>query len=191
MKHFKTVTLVFILSTLNACGENSGHSKNAGTPQQEEALSDGIFKAILRPYNFTAAGWIPNGMADLKITGNEFEVKSWLDDSANVIHKQHIHTGTKCPSLENDLNKDGFVDLDETIKISGNVLLALDNDLNSDAPEGSLFPKGNFAYSQSGQISNAVEGKVIIISGTATDPNLPIACGVIERMPEAESLGSF
>lgn len=185
MKNFKTVTFVFLLSTLNACGEKSSQSKGAAITQNEEILSDGVFKAILRPYNFTAAGWIPNGMADLKILGNEFEVKSWLDDSANVIHKQNIHTGTKCPSLENDTNKDGFVDENETTKISGHVFLALDNDLNSQDPESSLFPKGNFAYFESGQISDSIEGKVIIISGTATDPNLPIACGVIERMPEA------
>ena len=190
-KIFKLIPALCLLA-LVSCGKKSSSSHNSTQEQHDEMQSEGVFKAILRPYNFTAAGWIPNGMADIKIFGDEIEVKSWMDDSANVVHMQNIHVGTKCPSIENDTNKDGFVDFNESMKVSGSILMALDADLNSQDTGGSIYPKGNYAYFENASLSSlrtsitqTLEGKVIIVTGTATNPSMPIACGIIERMPEA------
>ena len=171
------------LLVLTSCG-GKNNDDTAAMDSPQEMLSEGIFKAILRPYNFTAAGWIPNGMADLKITGDQIEVRSWLDDSSNVVHLQNIHVGTQCPSMEQDINKDGFVDMNESMKVAGKILMALDDDLNSQVM--SVYPKGNYSYFQTASLSKMVSvvGKVIIVTGTAGNPALPIACGVIERMPD-------
>jgi hypothetical protein len=179
------------LLALASCGGKDESSKST-QEKQHEVQTEGVFKAILRPYNFTAAGWIPNGMADIKVVGDEIEIKSWMDDSANVVHMQNIHVGSKCPSMAQDANKDGFVDFNESMNFSGKILMALDSDLNSQGTDGSIYPKGNYAYFQTGSLSairsaftQTVEGRVIIVTGTANDPSMPIACGIIERMPEA------
>jgi hypothetical protein len=172
------------LLVLTSCGEkNNDDAATKDRPQ--EMLLEGVFKAVLRPYNFTASGWIPNGMADIKINENQIEVKSWLDDSSNVVHMQNIHVGTQCPSMEQDINRDGFVDMNESMKVAGKILMALDDDLNSQEM-GSVYPKGNYSYYQTASLSKmvSVEGKVIIVTGTANNQGLPIACGVIERMPD-------
>jgi len=185
MKKIKKIIPGLCLLVLTSCG-NKNQISNIRQDSFHDMLSEGIFKAILRPYNFTAAGWIPNGMADIKINGNQIEVKSWLDDSSNVVHMQNIHVGTQCPSMEHDINQDGLVDMNESMNVAGKILMALDDDLNSQASTNRVYPKGNYSYFQTASQTNMrnLEGKVIIVTGTASNPALPIACGVIERIPD-------
>jgi len=149
-------------------------------------------------------------MTDIKIVEDQIEVKSWLDDSSNVVHMQNIHLGTQCPTVANDANKDGFVDYNETLKVTKQVFVALDSSLNSEAGGADTYPKGNFTYFQTASVKSMMneleqkslnlEGKVIIVTGAAANRalpatvstipgqtrelSIPIACGVIERMPE-------
>lgn len=215
MKHSKKILPLLCMLSLASCGGGGGGSSSSGSgpgnpppPQEEVENLEGSYKAILRPYNFTVSGWIPNGVSDIKVVGNQLEIKSWLDDSSNVTHMQNIHLGTKCPDAEHDANRDGFVDFNESMRVSGNVLLPLDSDLSSQDASG-VFPKGNFTYYQKASVASIVatinrgfnlEGKVIIVMGAAADRNLPvtvstvngqtkelsvpIACGVIQRMGE-------
>lgn len=211
MKHSKKILPLLCVLTLASCGggDGGGSSKGAGTDErqrEEEVVNlEGTYKAILRPYNFTVSGWVPSGMTDIKVSGDEIQIKSWLDDSQNVTHMQNIHAGTVCPGEEHDFNKDGFVDFNESTRVSGNVLLPLDSDIASQ-DISNVFPKGNFTYFQKASISGIVaslnknlnlEGKVIIVMGGAANRNLPstvstvngmtkelsvpIACGVIQR----------
>jgi len=209
MKKINKIIPAACLLALASCG-GSGSSNSGGSstgpaedPTEEMQATEGTYKAILRPYNFTVAGWIPNGMTDIKIMGDKIEVKSWLDDAANVVHMQNIHLGTQCPTIANDSNKDGFVDFQESVQVSKQILLQLDSDLDSQS-ELSVYPRGNFTYFQTASLSSLIplnlEGKVIIVTGAAADRGLPatvgqfnnqtreasipIACGVIERMPD-------
>lgn len=211
MKHSKKILPLLCVLTLASCGGSGGggSSKGGGSDErqrEEEVVNiEGTYKAILRPYNFTVSGWVPSGMSDIKVTGDDIEIKSWLDDSQNVTHMQNIHVGTVCPGEEHDANKDGFVDFNESVRVSGNVLLPLDSDLTSQ-DVSNVFPKGNFTYFQKASVSGIkaslnknlnLEGKVIIVMGGAANRNLPatvstvngmtkelsvpIACGVIQR----------
>jgi len=209
MKKINKIIPAACLLALASCG-GSGSSASGGggtrateDPREEVQAAEGTYKAILRPYNFTVAGWIPNGMTDIKITGDKIEVKSWLDDAANVVHMQNIHLGTQCPTMANDSNGDGFVDFNESVQVSKQILLQLDEDLESQS-ELSVYPKGNFTYFQTASLSSLIllnfEGKVIIVTGAAAnrglpatvslvnnqtrEASIPIACGIIERMPD-------
>jgi hypothetical protein len=208
MRNINKIIPAACLLALASCGGSGGSNSSGATgptedPREEMQVAEGAYKAILRPYNFTVAGWIPNGMTDIKITGDKIEVKSWLDDAANVVHMQNIHLGTQCPTIANDANKDGFVDFNESVQVSKQVLLQLDSDLESQS-ELSVYPRGNFTYFQTATLSPLIPlnlvGKVIIVTGAAADRGLPatvsqvsnqtreasipIACGVIERMPD-------
>lgn len=209
MKQTNKILPALCLLTLAACGGQNGSNSSPSEMSREEAqVTEGKYKAILRPYNKTLSGWIPNGMVDIKIIGNEIEVKSWLDDSANVTHRQTIHVGTRCPDVEDDTNKDGFVDFHETLTVTKKILIPLDGDLRSLTGGENGYPKGNFDYYQKAPLSDLMNelnqqglnlaGKVIIVTGVAETRSLPatvsslpgltaqlsvpIACGVIERM---------
>jgi hypothetical protein len=226
MKKINNIVPVLCVLVLTSCGGNSGGGSGSGNNRtQQMQVTEGTYKAILRPYNFTVAGWIPNGMTDIKIVGDEVEVKSWLDDSSAVVHMQNIHLGTKCPTIANDLNKDGFVDFNETVKVTNKILIPLDSDLNTQSGGANNYPQGNFSYFQKASLGNIMndlkmqdldrndftaklsatdglnlEGKVIIVTGAAANRalpwtvstvngqtrelSIPIACGVIERMPD-------
>lgn len=214
MKYSKMIFPMLSLLALASCGGSGGGSSSSpggnDHPRQEMQVTEGTYKAILRPYNFTVAGWIPNGMADIKIVGNDIEVKSWMDDSSNVVHMQNIHVGTQCPTAANDSNGDGFVDFNESMTVAKDIFLPLDADLNSQAAGTNIYPTGNFTYFQKASLADMMsdlkvqhlnlEGRVIIVTGTAANRALPatvsayngktrelsvpIACGVIERMPE-------
>lgn len=202
------------LLTLASCGGANNNSSNgpSNLPREEEQLVEGSYKAILRPYNFTVAGWIPNGMADIRIQDNEIEVKSWLDDSANVVHMQNIHLGTECPSMAQDTNNDGYVDFNETTQFSKKILIPLDADLNSQALGNPLYPKGNFTYLQRASLPQLMSdlrlkdenpnddqaklaaneplnltGRVIIITGSA-NKNLPSSVSTIDGMTSELSI---
>jgi hypothetical protein len=194
------------LLSLASCGGSNESSNGPSIQQREEQLSEGSYKAILRPYNFTVAGWIPNGMADIRIQDDEIEVKSWLDDSANVVHMQNIHLGTECPTMAHDANNDGFVDFNETTKVAKKILIPLDADLNSQVSGNSIYPKGNFTYFQKASLSELMDdlrlkdenpndyqvklaaneplnlaGRVIIITGSA-NKNLPSSVSNLNGM---------
>lgn len=245
MKPIHKIIPALCLIALTSCGGNGGGGGDVNTdvgttaptpptpptpdstpelpPQMQ--VTEGTYKAILRPYNFNVAGWIPNGMTDIKIVADQIEVNSWLDDSANVVHMQNIHLGTECPKIGHDTNQDGFIDFNESIQIANKVLIPLDSDLNSQSGGLNIYPKGNFSYFQTASLKNMMsdlvavdpdpsdlnakldpneslnlEGKVIIVTGAAANRGLPetvsavsnqtrelsipIACGVIERIPE-------
>lgn len=227
----KTFSLLCLL-TQASCGGNSSSSSHKSNEineeprlQEEMQITEGTYKAILRPYNFTVAGWIPNGMVDIKIVGDQIEINSWLDDSSNVVHMQNIHVGNQCPTSAQDANQDGFVDFNESMSVAKRILVPLDTDLNSQTDGGNVYPTGNFTYSQKASLANMLndlkqqdlvdndhivkllpsqnlnlEGRVIIVTGAAINRalpttvstvngqtsqlSMPIACGVIVRMPE-------
>lgn len=233
MKNSKNIIPALCLLTLVSCGGDSGGSSNnnhnngatnPGPNEEREEIQEveGTYKAILRPYNFNLSGFIPNGVTDIKISGDDIQVSSWLDDSANVTHMQNIHVGTKCPEPEHDTNKDGYVDMMESMNVSGKILIPLDSDISAQEI-GGVYPKGNFTYFQKVSLAemmndlqqldpnpadhtaklatnNALNlaGRVIIVmgakktlpgtvssfNGQAKELSVPIACGIIERMPE-------
>lgn len=206
MKQTSKILSVLSLAALVSCGGSGGGSNNAtNNTRQEMQASEGTYKAILRPYNFTVSGWIPNGVTDIKVEGDSVEIKSWLDDSANVTHMQNIHYGSECPGPQHDVNGDGYVDFKESQAVSGGIMMALDSNIE-DNREISVFPKGNFTYFQKADLKDianalgqnlAIENKVIIVMGSinkalpasistvngqSRELSVPIACGIIQAI---------
>ena len=200
MHHSKRHLPFFYLLALASCGEN--HSQNVKQLNQNqyraEVMKDGTYRAILRPYNNSLSGWIPNGKTEIKISQNQIEINSWIEDSANVMHIQNIHAGSECPSMEHDRNQDGFIDFYESQASVKKILIPLDSDLSSQLGGSHNYPRGNFNYYQTASLSDmtddlkmpdqdasdemiklsptqdfSVEGKVIIVMGVSSNTMLP------------------
>lgn len=217
-----------VVLVLTACGKDSGGSSTPGTDvsiqQMEPQKFEGKYDAILRPLNTSVSGFIPSGRTIIEVKEGDFTVISYLEDDSRVMHIQSIHEGVRCPTLQDDANKDGFIDAVEMKKATGNVLVPLDGDLNSQMAGQDFYPSGKtFTYNESASAETLLqdlytkdlptnsslvklqagaplnlEGRVVIIHGTAElarvpesvktmnnlprNVSIPITCGVIKRI---------
>ena len=124
-----------------------------------------------------------------------------------VPHRQYVHTGTRCPTIEDDTNNDGYVDYVETQLVCGPTLLALDTNIASQNEDS--FPQGS-SYAWVGRSSLteilaalpsgedlSLQGRAVIIYGISPTESLPptvatregesantlipIACGLLQE----------
>lgn len=212
----KTIPLILLSALLLiSCGkDDKSSSSNSGvirTPALEEQAAEGSYRAILRPFNNHLSGFLPSGVAEIKISGDNVQIKTLLDDDARVVHMQSIHQGTVCPAIKNDTNKDGLIDVAEAEVASGKVFISLDGNLNSEEEGAGLYPfGGDFTYVENASLSKFesdakartgqglnLSGRVVLIhgvngatkmpdsvatKGTMTrQASVPIACGILKR----------
>ncbi len=168
-------------------------------PSESLPLLEGEYEAILRPINNQLSGFLPSGKGKLKITKNKFEIITFLDDDASVLHIQNIHDGTRCPNENDDINHDGLIDIKEILAVSGKILVPLDGKLESQESGINFYPIGKsftykseanmelllkdlYAYDQNpfdelkkltAHEKFFVEGKIIIIHGTGKSAKIP------------------
>lgn len=58
-------------------------------------------------------------------------------------HMQNVYLGSRCPTMEDDLNLDGFIDINEAYISSGKIIIPLDGDINSQAGGLNTYPVSN------------------------------------------------
>lgn len=198
MNQSKRYAPLLCLLGLASCGPEHAKDVRQIAPYRAEVMIDETYRAILRPYNNSLSGWIPNGKTEIEVSQNQIKIKSWLDDSANVMHIQNIHSGTECPSIEHDRNRDGLIDFYESQASAKKILIPLDSDLSSQLGGLKDYPRGNFSYYQTAYLSDMtndlnmpdpdasdemiklplsqtlhLEGKVIIVMGVSSNTMLP------------------
>lgn len=205
--------LVFLLS----CGKDSGSgSSNSVAPEahQDELMTDGEYKAFLRPLNPTSHGFIPYGNAEFKLKGDVFTARTYLDDDAPVAHMQSIHLGSRCPTPSDDLNGDGLIDIQEAIQVVGPVIVPLDLDLSSQKAGLAIYPKGSsFTYEENTSFSGMMKdlnspdetsddfiaklmpnqgfsilGKVVLIHGTQASSKIPATVATSMNLPSNQTI---
>lgn len=122
--------------------------------------------------------------------------------SPKAWHMQHVFVGNRCPDLRDDLNFDGFIDIQETYKVVGNIIIPLDGDISSQKSDLYVFPvaneSGSYTYTKEAGFEDFMwdlqakdrilndniiklgrnedlnlEGKVVIIQGVASDVVFP------------------
>jgi hypothetical protein len=206
--------LSFILLSLFflSCGKNVSEGKeNEILVEYERPLTVEYYRGILRPMNNHLSGFLPSGIAEVKIDQKEMTIKTFLDDDAKVTHIQSIHVGNKCPEISDDKNLDGIIDMKEGLMASGKVYVSLDSDINSEALGEGLYPMGGgYTYIEKANLKKFHEDlqirnleldfldRVVIIFGTykknnlpqtidslgiyPVEKSLPIACGVLRKL---------
>lgn len=192
------ITLVLLAS----CGGGGGKSTSSRGPAVQEQTAEGSYRAILRPYNNSLSGFLPTGMAEIKIAGDTVSVKTFLDDDARVSHLQSIHTGTRCPDISDDKNGDGIVDIRESYAVTGNVLIPLDSDINTEAEGMGIYPTGGgYTYTEQASLSKLesdvkarvnqnlnLGGRVVLIHGVEAGTKMPETVAVKEGMTKQLSV---
>lgn len=206
MKQF--LFIILALTLLPSCGKKNQSSRISQTqtvqdPLVIEASPEGSYRAILRPLNNQLSGFLPSGIAEIKISNDSVAVKTLLDDDARVIHRQSIHIGSVCPrNDEHDLNQDGLIDIVEAYQASGEVYIPLDSDLNSAEAGSSVYPMGgNFTYIENASLKKMMEDvkfrtghglmlneRVVLIHGVDEMTKLPESVATINGIPKQTSI---
>ncbi len=204
MKNLSALSLLSSLVLVSSCGGERNQGVDRKIPAQlvEEQLSEGRYRALLRPLNNRLSGFIPTGVVDIRIVGDRVEVLTFLDDDAKVAHRQAIQLGTSCPTTSDDTNADGVIDGPEATRVSGGVLIPLDGDLNSALSEKDVYPVGSgFTYNEKASLKELevdtrvrtgqnlnLEGRVVLVLGVARETGLPETVASSESLPPSATI---
>lgn len=205
----KTVSRLPLMTSLlilaAACGKAGTPT---GLPYREELRADGsningTYSADLYPVNINLHA--PKaGKATFTRAGDELTARVKLDVGAQgANYRQAVYWGNKCPGIESDSNKDGYLDMTEIEATLGDVIIPLDGDLDTQSGGTGNYPsgmnaRGSFFYKKTASFSRFFEdlkdvdpntndrvrkledqqgftflGKVILIQGATADFNIP------------------
>lgn len=131
--------------------------------------------------------WIPtaDATADIRIKADDFRITVRARGvTPGTLHPQHIHAGMQCPTMADDVNHDGFVDVIEGLPKYGPILVSLDDNLN-DFGMSLAFPtaddRGTYRYRETASMSALEDGimgpldvdsRHVVIHGV--DPSTPL-----------------
>lgn len=126
---------LFCLLTLISCGK--GHNEEVALQYEVAA---GRYWTTLTPLNSKLGR--SYGTANFSNSDNQFwaRVKVFGPDTKSM-HAQYIHVNGKCPTMRDDVNRDGYLDFMEAYRVVGPILIPLDSNLNSQQKGLNDFPK--------------------------------------------------
>lgn len=203
--------LLLLLMSCGGGGGGSGKSTNQSPATTDtdmdidldiDAGIDGQYLAVFETLNPTVT---------YKLTGAFTFSRDKLEDElvgdvrltnagAGVIHAQNVRAGSRCPTLEDDLNQDGLIDASEGEAVYGSILIPLDGDLSSQGSHDGVFPVGdtygNYIYSKVTKFTHFIkdlrnteaddgyfklmkeepldiEGRVVVVHGIDSAVDLP------------------
>lgn len=218
MKRYTKIAGPLFLSAalvqLSACGGGGGGSKSGqkdSSPRVLEAEAEGTYVADLEPMNNGVGGAL-SAIASITKEGSKIIGYVRLNGGyPRTSHQQRVHVGTSCPTMAQDTNGDGYVDVNEAYAHVGKILFPLDADISSQERGSSLWPMGDIygyyhweratSYDRfisdlreadlSGDSDYAklgadgdlnLDGRVVMIHGTAEISNLPDSVGTRGRL---------
>jgi len=192
-----------------------GKGFNADEGQREE-IPPGRYYSSLRPLNTKLGRY--SGWVSITISDNQFWARIKLTGpKTSGMHAQYLQANSKCPSMSDDTNDDGYLDFKEAYAVSGPILIPLDSDLKTQLKGLNIFPKMRrssfYYYSEACNTSLMMEDlrasdsyssdmiiklrpneelrldrRVILIYGTDEDRYLPSTVNTFEGYPSQSSI---
>lgn len=195
--------LVLILS----CGQ--GFQKEAFLSATEKP---GDYYASLKSLNDKLGNY--NGWARFTILDDQFwaRLKVMGPPDSQTSHPQYLTHGGRCPNSKDDLNNDGYLDILETLRVTGPLLLPLDSNLNTRLRGIDNFlrikKQGFYFYSKSSSLKRMIQDllkppflpnqimaslrardelnmnkRIVLVMGISEDLPLPITVNTVPSLP--------
>lgn len=157
-----TMSILILAAACGKAGKPAG-----GLPYKEELQADGsningTYSAVLFPVNINLHA-PKSGLATFTRSGDELIAKVKLDVGAQgANYRQSVHWGNRCPGIESDTNKDGYLDMMEIESALGDVIIPLDGDLDSQSGGTGNYPsglnaRGSYFYKRTASFSRFFE----------------------------------
>ncbi len=148
MKNFeyKVLSSFAVIALLAACGKSNGNkSSSDGRQQQEEAALDGShiqghYNAKFSTLNPHVNGTIPGSATFFRKEEKFYAYLRLFAGGPKAWHQQFVYEGNRCPTLNDDSNLDGFIDIQEAEAVLGKILIPLDSDIGSQSSGRRFFP---------------------------------------------------
>lgn len=181
------------------------------------AHAEEIYLAQFKTLNSQVNGTLGGSVSIYKKDDKLFAFSRLFAGSPEMWHMQNIYTGSRCPEMTDDLNFDGFIDINEAAKIVKNIIIPLDGDINSQLAGHNIFPLadiyGSYFYEKEGRYSTMLkdlkaedsdptdnlvklgrneklnfEGKVVLLQGSSKDFAFPETVGSYGEIPVFKTL---
>ena len=154
-KTIRQLLLAFFF-LLSACGKGFEKEVNLSV----ESIPSGEFSIKFFPLNQTVGPYYGEG--SITHLDNQFLTRIKIyGPHSNTLHMQFLHQHAKCPTLANDLNQDGYLDMTEVFSVVGKILIPLDGNLSSQLKGFFNYPfmkkKRNFYY-----YASAADGRILL-----------------------------
>jgi hypothetical protein len=117
-----------LMTTLVSCGSDDD---NSSTNIIQSEQQQGTFQAQLAAANPKLGLTLTNAVATVSHLGDNFDVEITMNGAPVTAHLQHIHSGSRCATMADDKNGDGYIDAIEGEAVSGAPLLPLDDDISN------------------------------------------------------------
>lgn len=192
--------VLLLLGMISSCGKSDS---NAGLPiVREKALPingsniNGLYMAKFFTINPGVNGTLPGSATVQRQRDEIIAYVRLFGGGAHTLHKQGIYDGRRCPNAGDDLNRDGYIDMEEGSKVWGRLLIPLDSNINSQLAGKNTYPVGDatgtYFYEREASFNSmfrdlksedrnltdgleklapheglAIEGRVVVIQGSA------------------------
>jgi hypothetical protein len=212
------VNMLALLALTVSCGKNSGTSgSNPGAQAEEAPLPaetiatdgsniNGLYLATFTTLNPHVNGTIPGSVTIKRDQDRLFFYVRLFAGAPKVWHPQNVYLGNRCPTLADDTNGDGFIDINEALNVVGKIIIPLDANINNQRAGRNFYPvgdlSGNYFYERITSFRRffddlkdhdtdpddnvaklgpdeglQLEGKVVIIQGINPEIELPETVG--------------
>jgi len=131
LQKIKFISLIIFMSCQNQeIGKNRKMNQTSINPVDGSNI-EGHYQARFTTLNSHINGTIPGSANLYRIKNRLFAYVRLFGGGVNAWHMQNIYIGKKCPTLSDDLNQDGFIDIIEAEKVLGKIIIPLDNNIKT------------------------------------------------------------
>ncbi|GFZ27505.1 hypothetical protein [Lactobacillus corticis] len=159
------------------------------------------YRAEIKPLNADKIGTRAHGTAEFELTATTLKiVVEMFDTPASMQHWEHFHgfpdgREAEVPTMVQDVNGDGFIDLEETFPVSGTTMVPFDDQPDAMNIPNDTYPvsdqAGHYKYEKEVPLANlqAQFEKTFKTSDLALDKRVVYVHGVSPEMPMPASVG--
>ncbi len=131
---------IFLISSCLLVTEKKDKTKHEAAVVRIELNEDGLYLAKFSTLNSQINGTIP-GSLTFSLNGDKLLTFIRLfAGKPSTWHQQGVYQGKRCPTLEDDLNLDGFIDIEEAMNVTGKMIIPLDANLDSQEAGENFYP---------------------------------------------------
>lgn len=206
----------------NSSGPDANEARN-NEPEEEKIVypSDGSniqgkYIARFTTLNPHVNGTVPGSVTFFRENDRVLVYLRLFAGYPKAWHQQKIYEGSRCPTLADDKNGDGYIDILEAEAVLGKILIPLDADISSQRSGRNFYPlgdlSGSYFYERTTSFSRmfrdlkdiknqsdeykkldedegfSIEGRVVLIQGVSQEVEFPETVGSTARYKPFQTL---